>query len=261
MESGIIVFGVFMLAILFIVYDIFKPMFMKKSEKKTKSDLLCEYPFGSRVYGTNRPDSDYDYVRVCGEQETSDDTNISYYTPESFQSKLDNMDIQAMECYFLDDQRLDKIEDYKFTFKLDKVALRRSISATANNSWVKGKKRLIIEADYDKMIAIKSVFHSIRILDFGIQIASQGKITNYGSMNFLWEDILKISEDKEREELWEILNTKYKKLFNSKASEFKALCPHKSAKENVANVEKVLKKHGVEPNDKLVQALVSAIEK
>jgi hypothetical protein len=169
------------------------------------------------------------------------------------------MDICALECYFLPENS-GQIENHKFTFKLDKQKLRAQISKVANNSWVKGKKRLTITADYDMMIAIKSVFHSIRILDFGTQIATEGKIYNYSSMNFLWDEIWKLALDYQGKELWDALETRYKKLFNEKASAFKKACPHKSIKEDRRNIINILEKHKVEPKVGLVDELVGAMK-
>ena len=40
------------------------------------------------------------------------------------------------------------------------------------------------------------MFHSFRIVDYGIQIATEGRIVDYQSMNGLWEDIKKFSSNK-----------------------------------------------------------------
>ncbi len=74
------------------------------------------------------------------------------------------------------DNILKMTNDLGITFKLDKTKLRVAISTIVSNSWVKGKKKLIVQGDYDLNLAIKSTFHSLRILDFGTQIAMEGKI-------------------------------------------------------------------------------------
>lgn len=82
------------------------------------------YPFGSRVYGTEREDSDHDFVAVLkkGIQKTDSilnfgDYHYQVYSHEEFVAKIEAHDIQALECIFLPkDMRL------KFRSTLDYVA-------------------------------------------------------------------------------------------------------------------------------------------
>ncbi len=80
-------------------------------------------------------------------------------------------------------------------------------------------------ADYEKYLAVKSIFHSLRILDYGIQIAEENKIYDYSSSNYILEDLMILFTQYERNELWEVIETKYKKVFNQRKSTFKRLCP------------------------------------
>ena len=73
--------------------------------------------------------------------------------------------------------------------------LRTSISTITSNSWVKGKKKLIITVDYDLNLALKSVFHSLRILDFGIQISENKKIVNFSNCNWILVELKKLSSE------------------------------------------------------------------
>ena len=130
-----------------------------------------------------------------------------------------------VECYFLPDSFKLK-EDYKeFTFNLDLGKLRTSFSTVHNGSWIKGKKKLVVMSDYDKYLALKSLFHSIRILSFGIQIATHGKIIDYGEYNWFLKDLLKLGEEYDRDELWEKFDAKYREFYNKMSTEFKKLCP------------------------------------
>jgi hypothetical protein len=187
-------------------------------------NILNVYRFGSVVYKTNQINSDKDYIIVTKEKVISDDINIHYFTVNEFQLLLDNHDIQMLECFFLNEDNILKNE-HRFSFVLNKEKLRVSISTVASNSWVKGKKKLIVMADYDKYLAIKSIFHSLRILDFGIQIGANGKINNYSSTNFIFFDLLDLSNKFDNIELWNVIETKYKKLFNEKSTIFKSICP------------------------------------
>lgn len=195
-------------------------------------NFLNIYRFGSHVYRTNSEVSDEDYVCIVGEKFPSHDINFHVYTKTEFQHFLNEHNIQMLECFFLPKEHKLK-ETVKVNFNLNLNKLRSSISTVSNGSWVKGKKKLIVQADHNKYLAIKSVFHSLRILDFGIQIAKNNKIIDYSSINYIWKDILDISKDKDYFELWDVIESKYKKEFNSLKSEFVSLCPKGYNKDDI----------------------------
>lgn len=77
----------------------------------------------------------------------------------------------------------------------------------------------------------KSLFHSLRILMFGIQIAQFGKIVNYEEVcsdlmklirkaNELWKEI-----DSDPSVEWDHYHQKYKKEFNRLKSKFREVAP------------------------------------
>ena len=218
--------------------------------------ILNIYKFGSHVYGTNDENSDEDYIVVAKEYFESKDINLHVFTVNQFQDQLNNCDIQMLECYFLTDLHILK-EFHKFNFILDKSKLRTAISTISSNSWVKGKKKLTVMGDYDVRLAIKSVFHSLRILDLGIQIAREGRIIDYSSSNFILDDLKRLANQFQHGELWQKIDEKYRKIFNSRSSEFKALAP-KDMKEinQKEELKKVLNKHGVK-NDILTDEILS----
>lgn len=197
------------------------------------NDILIEnclniYRFGSIVYETNNINSDEDYIVVLKDNSIyiPDDINIQCFTKEQFIFAIYNHDIQVLECLFLSESNIIKQDiDFSKYFDLNLNNLRKSISTISSKSWVKGKKKLIISADYDKYLGIKSIFHSLRIIDFGIQIGLHGKITNYSSMNWLWFELLKLYEKYDRNELWDVISDRYKSLNNEKHSKFKILSP------------------------------------
>lgn len=189
--------------------------------KFKEADVLAVYPYGSRVYGNARKQSDYDFIVVTSkkvqEQFSDNLINVNFYTPEEHQKRLDDHEISALECYFLrDDQKL--IERKTFVFKLDLIKLRHSLSAKSSNSWVKAKKKLTVEKDYDLDIGRKSLFHSFRIIDYGIQIAQHGKIADYGSCNYLFNEIM-------NQYTWTDLFEEYKQQYNLDCSRFRILAP------------------------------------
>lgn len=222
---------------------------MENIQKYLYDDNVCAiYPLGSRVYGTYTEDSDYDYILVCWEYFESNDINVHVYTVNQYKQALANHEIQALECYFMSEDLIVKLEDIRHQegFVLDKSKLRTSISTISSNSWVKGKKKLIVAGDYDPYLAIKSIFHSLRILDFGIQIANAGYIEDFSTMNWVLDDLKKMSTQYQRDELWNAIDTKYRSLYNNTSTQFKLLCP-KAPNENDMKKELriILKDHNV----------------
>lgn len=226
--------------------------------------VLAIYRFGSFTYKTNNQNSDEDFIVIAEEYFDSQNINIHVYSRESFQIKLDNHDIQALECYFLPyNENIIKLKaGLNLHFKLDLHKLRTSISTIASNSWQKGKKKLIISGDYDLNIALKSIFHSLRILDFGIQIASEGKISNYSSMNYVLTDLWKLSESYQYNELWNAIDTKYRKLYNSKSTQFKALAPKDLTEQDKRiQLTKIFENFGLEDNIHAMDAIMELFNK
>jgi len=199
---------------------------MENSQILLDDNILNLYMFGSRVYGTNNENSDYDMIGIVENPVISDDINVKYFTVTEFQNLVDNHDIQALECLFLHDKfKLKETLKEHFVFNLNKNVLRKSISTVSNGSWVKGKKKLTVMADYDKELALKSLFHSIRILNFGIQIAVAGHIFDYSKVNWLLSDLKKMGTQFEYEQLWNKIDEKYREFRNNMSTNFKSSCP------------------------------------
>lgn len=106
------------------------------------------------------------------------------------------------------------------------------------------KKKLIISGDYDKKAALKSIFHSIRILKFGSQIARTSIIHDYHESNWLWVELCKLGEQYDADILWEKINARYKEVFNKTSSEFKALAPKDmKTRDKVRSLRLILEKY------------------
>ena len=167
------------------------------------------FPYGSCVYNTNDEYSDVDLILVGeGEIIINGKCDCQYYSKEEFQELIDQHEISALECIF---QGI----EHEFTFNLDLEVLRRSISAKASNSWVKAKKKI---NQGDIRIGQKSLFHSLRIVMYGCQIAEHGQIIDYQCANKYW-DIIKNIED------WELLKETFQPLKNQLNSKFRELAP------------------------------------
>lgn len=196
----------------------------KEYETRTeiKEKVLEIYSYGSRVYGCNTESSDFDYIVVIESDEDiyySVDKgyiNCTVYSEPLFIKKIQEHHISIMECIFQFDD-----DPYLKHFELDTEKLRRAISSVSSNSYVKCKKKL---REGDTYIGKKSLFHSIRILDFGIQIATYGKIRDYSSANNIYDYIMRLSND------WEELHHIFKPMHNDMKSIFKKLAPLESEK-------------------------------
>lgn len=186
------------------------------------NDVINIYQYGSRVYGTNVQASDFDFIIILKDkprQQFSDNSiDITFYTIEEFQKRIDDHEISALECLFLPKGKIWKSE-HRFKFTLDKQKLRHSLSAKSSNSFVKSMKKLTVEQDYDAVVGKKSLFHAFRIIDFGIQLALYSTIHDYTTMNDIYFDILECDDN------WEVLSNEYKTKYNSLMSQFRLVAP------------------------------------
>lgn len=191
------------------------------TKDRVEEVILKTYSYGSRVYGCTTEKSDYDYIFVV---ETDDDDleysvvlkgfNATVYSEKKFIKRIQDHEINALECIFQDEN--DKYLKY---FKLDKEKLRRKFSAVASNSYVKCKKKL---KDGEVYTAKKSMFHSIRILNFGIQIAKYGKIVRYNCTNYHHTFIFDLGND------WNVIEAYFKPIYNAEKRLLKKLAPLES---------------------------------
>lgn len=153
--------------------------------------IVGVYPFGSFTYDTTTDKSDADFVVIVDSDGVD---HVQYETPQldihilsinHYKKLLDNHDIMALEVFY----NPYALKKFKVDFKPNLAKLRHSISAVVSNSWVKAKKKVELENE-DSWVGYKSLFHSMRILDFGIQIARDGAILNYASVSPLLFQIL-----------------------------------------------------------------------
>lgn len=181
---------------------------------------MCE--FGSATYGTQTEKSDYDFVAIVDMDDgyiqfESPNVDIHIMSQHHYLSKLESHDIMALEVHF----NPSPLKKYEVDFTINKVKLRHKISAVVSNSWVKAKKKVNLENE-DTYVGIKSCFHAIRILDFGIQMAAHGQIVDYKSSTHAWDEILeKVGAGVEFDEIMEY----YKPKHNNKATFFRELAP------------------------------------
>lgn len=196
--------------------------------KLKEENIKNIYMYGSRVYKTTHWNSDYDVICVIDnslndlnhKEIRNGDLNIHLITIDNFQNNLNEHKITEMECHFLENNFILK-SNYNFNFNLDLIKLRKSISSKSSNSWVKAKKKFEIKEE-DNFIGIKSMFHSLRILNFGIQISKNNKIIDYSSLKDIWEKMFTYYQQNKD---YDFFNNEYKKLYNSFKTEFKIVVP------------------------------------
>lgn len=180
--------------------------------------VLKIYNYGSRVYGVNKEDSDYDYIYIVESDNDhlyysveKENLNITVYSEQHFIELIKEHKVHILECIFQDMN-----DPYLKYFELNKEKLRRAFSSVASNSFVKCKKKLKQGETY---IGLKSLFHSLRILSYGIMIAVDGRITNYSIANKFYDMIFEIGNN------WEMLESIFKPIYNSMKSQFRLVAP------------------------------------
>ena len=180
------------------------------------------YAHGSRVFGTAGPKSDYDYIIVedgeLGREDTltNDGIDATVYDCKRFRQQIEDHEVSVLECLFLPEEHILK-KDLEFSWQLDRK-LRESLSAKASNSFVKAKKKF--EVEHQPYIAKKSLWHSLRILKFGIQIALNGHITDFTEANGLWKAIIDNPSV-----VWEDYKQEYQSLYNTLKTQFRLVAP------------------------------------
>ncbi len=190
-----------------------------KNSKIHPSRIFNIYLYGSRVYQTQSFQSDWDFIivantSVSNQEIRSGEYNIHIITPDDFSRLLLNHKPNAIECFYLP-PKFKLIELKKFQFNLNISSLRHSFSHTSSNSWVKARKKF---QQGDEYLGLKSLFHSLRIPMFGIQICKFQKIVDYSSPNRIFENIFSREWDS-----WDELDSTFRPIRNQILSEFRSL--------------------------------------
>ncbi len=183
-----------------------------------KSRIQNVYIFGSQVYSTASVTSDYDILIIAKtpyeERElVVDNCNIHILTLDRFLEGLKQNHIRNIECLMAPTEFILK-EEINIPLNIKEVGLRHSISHIVSNSWIKSKKKL--EHD-DYYIGLKSLFHSLRIAMFGIQIIEHGKIVDFKCANHIWNQL------QSKTWTWEQLNETFRPLRNKIMTDFRSV--------------------------------------
>lgn len=182
----------------------FHPKDVKFSPTKIKDlvglpewKILNIYLYGSRVYGTSHYDSDFDFLVLANSLDRDREIkngryNIHIHTPDKFQDDLWVYNMVNLECVFAPEfARVQETIEYRKAFGFDPIKFKRSILKQSHNSWMKSKMKFR-EMDIER--ATKSLFHSMRILLFGIQLLDEGEIFDFSEANYYWEEIRSVDE-------------------------------------------------------------------
>ena len=181
------------------------------------------YEYGSIVYGTyieGKSDRDYivivpDDYEIDIDQIECNNCHYNIFRASVWQEKLNNNEVDAMEVFFMPKRHVVK-ETVYFQTKIDPSKIREQFSRTASNSWVKCKKKLIVEDSFNPRVGKKSLWHSLRIIEFGTQILLTGKINDYSCMNHLYDAIVNNEHND-----WEYYQHYYQPIYNAKKTRFR----------------------------------------
>lgn len=187
-----------------------------------EDDVLTVIPYGSQVYGTANQNSDWDYIAIArdegglqtGHEFRGNKLNVTSYKKADFQRQLNDHKIHTLEAFFYPHSTAWST----FEFELNLKRLRHSLSEKASHSFVKAKKKIDVEKEY--YIGWKSLFHALRILNFGIQIATSGTINDFSAANNYWFDIQRAQQYN-----WDYFKDVYQPVYNRLRSEFAELAP------------------------------------
>jgi len=218
-------------------------MAFEEIARKMKDESVFTVERGSVVYGTALPGSDTDMLIIVPdtyeeflsqfedgifqfeERNASlvKDEDRQYMTIGNFKKMLDDCTVLAVETFCTPEDHIlhydsDKC-DFYFPVAFDRWKVRQQFSKTASNSWAKAHKKMTVEKDLDRRCGMKSLFHSLRILNFAIQVCENGYIYDYTQANHYWWDIY--AEDS----TWEEYKEKYKPIYNELRSKLAVLAP------------------------------------
>lgn len=204
-----------------------KPFFADASVDLPSMGVLpiSVFAHGSRVFGTDTTTSDRDHeVIVEGgwdgpeQVEVGDAPNVRQYTfltRSRWLREADECTVLFCECAFLPPE-LSVIPLVPEGWAPDAEKVRRQFSRTASNSWVKCKKKLIVPESFDPHVGKKSLWHSLRILMFGIQILEHGRIVDFREANPLFAEVMGTPDD------WDAIDARFRPLRNELRSRFRS---------------------------------------
>jgi predicted nucleotidyltransferase len=194
--------------------------------------------------------------------------DVTIFKQHIFRTALEEFNEQAVECaslsHFDSEHALRKkclwLETVPFLVPdvssiESKAKIRKSFSKKASNSFVKCKKKFVVESGKER-VGRKSLWHSLRIIMFGIQVATHGYIYDFGEANVYYKDVVlnllpqdcdvftkeKCPQDADENEwVWEQYKRKYTSIKNNLMSKFRECSPMKEPPKNKKTMAKSAK--------------------
>lgn len=180
-------------------------------DKDIRQRVLNVYHWGSRVYGTHTPKSDYDFVIVTSHNTKEENLplvlgkpkvnaeeidkpypmyddefiNCIFIPLENWKFMLWTHKHEALECYFLP-PRFKLLETAQIPFELDYEVLRRTVAVESKVRWRTAERQFVEVSEYTGR---KFLFHSLRYRIFAMHLIREGKLIDYSIANELWERI------------------------------------------------------------------------
>lgn len=174
-------------------------------ELKIEGEVIGIFPYGSRVYGYDTEQSDSDYIIVMksamldngafrNNAISNDDYTIQgvVYSRGGFIDAINNYEIGALECLFLPE---DKVILKKWSFKItnwNTQAMVKSIIRKASDSRHYSNMSC---KNGDRERGMRSMFHALRILKFGLQLKEHQKIVDYSESNELYKNFMSVDPE------------------------------------------------------------------
>ena len=167
-------------------------------------DVLCIYPYGSRIYGCVTETSDHDWVIVYrssllpngafrNNAISSEDRSHQAicYSRTGFINAINTYDMTALECMFIPEEVI-PLKKMNFSIKKwEKKAMVNAIISKMSSSWyiaIKNKKKDVLKCK-------KNVYHSLRMLRFALQMLDKEKIYDYSECNELKKEIFNTPDE------------------------------------------------------------------
>lgn len=198
--------------------------------RKRCPNVLNIYAHGSHFYGTATSASDYDLVvlvpdsKKYGSNDVADNILISVATANmKIDLSVESIDefvgrVKEHRWYALECLLLPLLESRHIPFpEIDKIQIRATVRLAGDHAYTKAKKKITIENEI--YLGKKSLFHSIRIVDFAIQLLSRGKIENWTSCREIHRKIMDAPDE------WDTLDEMFRREYKDRCIDFRKLAP------------------------------------
>jgi predicted nucleotidyltransferase len=221
--------------------------------------VLNIYLFGSRVYGTHRADSDYDFLIVVRDRDylqslaqkhsreefmvnnrkqftrvlaSVENISASIYDLNTFLQLLHEHVTYVLCCVFYVRKEFVWRQRYTPHFTLRSYKLCENASAEANRVWYRAFSRITKEGDI--LRGQKLFAYTFRYLNWALQLHQQGCITDITFGNDHLAEAIKLCEGLEvPKEIHKALCTRFQEEYNSLQASVTALVPKPFLSENL----------------------------